>query len=255
MRVVAVIQARMGSTRLPGKVLMDIAGAPMLSRVVDRARSARRVTEVRVACSDQSADDPIAAWCGAAGVAVTRGPEADVLARYRIAATEAAADVVVRLTADCPLLDPPTIDTVIAALGDGGDPADYAANVLERSFPRGLDVEAFSIEALHRMDRLGQSAAAREHVTLGPRLEHPAAFRTRNVRAGQDDSDLRWTVDTGADLEQVRTMYRELDLAGTARPYLDVVRWCRDHPNLASDDRANLTWDPKRRTDLIGGGR
>ncbi|MFN0181420.1 MAG: cytidylyltransferase domain-containing protein [Gemmatimonadales bacterium] len=254
MRVVAVIQARMGSTRLPGKVLMDIAGAPMLGRVVDRARAARRVTEVRVACSDQGADDPIAAWCAAAGVAVTRGPEADVLARYRIAATEAAAEVVVRLTADCPLLDPATIDKVIAALGDGGS-ADYAANVLDRSFPRGLDVEAFSIEALLRMDRLGRSAAAREHVTLGPRLEHPAAFRTRNVRAAQDDSDLRWTVDTGPDLEQIRTMYRELDLAGTIRPYLDVVRWCRDHPTLASDDRGNLTWDPMRRTDLIGGGR
>jgi spore coat polysaccharide biosynthesis protein SpsF len=254
MRVVAVIQARMGSTRLPGKVLMDIAGAPMLSRVVDRARAARRVTEVRVACSDQPADDPIAAWCAVVGVAVTRGPEADVLTRYRIAAAAAAAEVVVRLTADCPLLDPATIDNVIGALGDG-DPADYAANVLERSYPRGLDVEAFSIEALLRMDRLGQSAAAREHVTLGPRLEHPAAFRTRNVRAGTDDSDLRWTVDTGPDLEQVRAMYRELDLAGTIRPYLDVVRWCRDHPSLASDDRANLTWDPKRRTDLIGGGR
>lgn len=246
MTVVAIVQARMTSTRLPGKVLADLGGAPMLERVVARARAASRIDAVWVACTDRTADDPIAAWCRGRRVECFRGSEVDVLGRYRAAALAAGAAVVVRLTGDCPLLDPATIDRVVAALNDGAAPADYAANVLERSFPRGLDVEAFTASALERLDRLGISAASREHVTLGARLEHPEAFAVRSVRAATDDSDLRWTVDAPEDLTFVRTLFQSLGLADRILRYEEVVRWCRSHPGLARSDDPDHTWDPSR---------
>jgi spore coat polysaccharide biosynthesis protein SpsF (cytidylyltransferase family) len=251
MNVVAIVQARMTSTRLPGKVLVDLAGAPMLERVVQRAADASLVDGVVVACSDRPADDPIAAWCARAGVTAFRASESDVLGRFVGAATAAGADLVVRLTADCPFLDPAVIDLVVGALI--ADPQlDYAANVLERSFPRGLDVEAFTRDALGRMDRLGRSPASREHVTIGPRLEHPEAFRCRSIRAEHDDSDLRWTVDTPVDLEFARAAYRAAPLGdGDYRP---LVRWCRLHPEVARRDDQE-TWDPSRAARAARGER
>jgi spore coat polysaccharide biosynthesis protein SpsF (cytidylyltransferase family) len=240
--VVAIVQARMTSTRLPGKVLADLGGAPMLARVVSRAAAASLVDQVVVACSDRPTDDPIAAWCRRGSVPVFRGSETDVLARFVGAAAATHADLVVRLTADCPFLDPAVIDLVVGELI--ADPElDYAANVLERSFPRGLDVEAFTRDALSRMDRLGRSPAAREHVTIGPRLEHLEAFRSRSVRADRNDSDLRWTVDTPLDLEFARAAYS----AGPIEDgdYRALVKWCRLHPELTRRDD-HETWDPTR---------
>ncbi len=244
MRVVAIIQARLGSSRLPGKVLADLGGAPMLDRVIERARAAGTVSEAWVACPNDPADDPLERHCLAAGIPVGRGPGPDVLTRFRLTADRARAEVVVRLTGDCPLLDPAIIDQVVGALLESHPPADYAANVLERSFPRGLDVEAFTIGALERMDRLGSSPSAREHVTLGPRAEHRGAFTVRNVRGPRDDSDLRWTVDTAEDLSFVRLVYERLGLATRILPFEDVVGWCRANPDLARVEGAAATWDP-----------
>lgn len=256
MTVVAIVQARMTSTRLPGKVLADVAGAPMLARVVERAQAARRVDAVWVACTDRPEDDAIAAWCRDRGVPCFRGSESDVLGRYRAAAVAAGADVIVRLTADCPLLDPAVIDRVVVALTEEHPAVDYAANVLERSYPRGLDVEAFTAVALERLDRLGTSVAAREHVTVGARLEHPEAFRCRSIRGAADDSDLRWTVDSPDDLASVRSLYQHLDLGNRMVPYEDVVRWCRAHPETARSDEPGHTWDPTRsRPDSITRGQ
>jgi len=148
----------------------------------------------------------------------------------------------VRLTADCPFLDPAVIDLVVGELI--ADPeVDYAANVLERSFPRGLDVEAFTSSALGRMDQLGRSPAAREHVTMGPRLEHLEAFRSRSVQADRNDSDLRWTVDTPLDLEFARAAYSAAPLGDG--DYRVLVKWCRQHPELTRRDD-HETWDPTR---------
>jgi spore coat polysaccharide biosynthesis protein SpsF (cytidylyltransferase family) len=243
MNVVAIVQARMTSSRLPGKVLMDLGGVPMLARVVERAAAASLVDLVVVACTNRPEDDPIADWCAGANVAVFRGSEADVLGRFVGAAAVARADLIVRLTADCPFLDPAVIDLVAGALIAHPD-ADYAANVLERSYPRGLDVEAFTRDALLRMDRLGRSPAAREHVTIGPRLEHQEAFRSRSVRADRDDSDLRWTVDSAADLEFARAAYRAAPMADGDHRAL--ISWCRQHPELARRDDHDQTWDPTR---------
>jgi spore coat polysaccharide biosynthesis protein SpsF len=228
MRVVAIIQARMGSTRLPGKVMVDLGGRPLLDRVVARARASARVDDVVIATSDLPADDAIASHAQTIGAGVFRGSAHDVLDRYRGAAAAARASVVVRLTADCPLLDPDVIDAVVAAL-DGG--TDYASNTHVRSFPRGLDVEALHADTLTRVARVATSAAAREHVTAFV-MERPDLFVTRQVVSEQDDSDLRVTVDTPADLAVVRAIWNGVTVAPEHARAADVVAFLRASPAI-----------------------
>lgn len=233
MKRVAIIQARTGSTRLPRKVLMDLGGMPMLQHVVRRVRLARSIDEVVVATTTSSDDDDVAALGAGLDVRVFRGSEEDVLSRYRGAAAAAAAEVVVRVTADCPLLDPGVIDRVVDQLCASPDAADYASNVVERTFPRGLDVEALFVDTLERVDRRARSASAREHVTYYILREQAALFTIHSIADATDNSDLRWTVDEPADLELVRLIYRELDLATTALAYGEVIAWARRHPAAA----------------------
>jgi spore coat polysaccharide biosynthesis protein SpsF len=230
MRTVAIVQARMGSSRLPGKVLADIAGDTMLARVVMRLRAARRIETVVIATSTAAIDDVVAHEATRLGAGVHRGSETDVLARFAGAAEAYRADAVVRVTADCPLLDPGVVDSVVTALG--GD-VDYASNTHVRTYPRGLDVEALHRDTLTRIDRLGASAAAREHVTAFV-MERPELFCTRQVCAVRDDSDLRWTVDTAEDIALVRRLYTELALARCVRPYHEVVEYMRARPEIAA---------------------
>lgn len=230
MRVIAIIQARMGSSRLPGKVLAALGDATMLGQVVRRLRTARRLDEVVVATSTAAGDDAVVCEAGRLGAGVHRGPEDDVLARFVGAARSYRADAIVRVTADCPLLDGAVVDRVIAALGDD---VDYASNTHQRSYPRGLDVEALHRDVLDRIGRLARSRPAREHVTAFV-LEQPGLFRVAQVRAEHDDADLRWTVDTPEDLAVVRGLYDELGLADPARPYRDVVAAVRARPELAA---------------------
>lgn len=195
-----IIQARMGSTRLPGKVAASILDQPMLAWVVRRVMRARRVAAVTVATTDQALDDDVAALAGQLGCDVVRGSEDDVLSRYVLAVRASDDDVFVRVTSDCPLIDPDLIDAVIGALAD----ADYASNVLEpRTYPRGLDVEAFTRDALLAADERDTDPASREHVT--PYLHrHPEMFRLARVAGDEDHSGHRWTVDTPQDLALVR---------------------------------------------------
>jgi spore coat polysaccharide biosynthesis protein SpsF len=219
----------MTSTRLPGKVLADLEGRPVLERELRRlARSG--VDEVVVATTENLEDDPVVELASACSVRCVRGSEHDVLSRYVLAAHATGADVIVRVTADCPLLDPEVVDRVLGALGD----ADYASNVLERTFPRGLDVEALSRGALERVAELATSAEAREHVTWFVREERPDLFDARSVLDDEDNSDLQWTIDTAADLERMRTLYRELDLDGDDVPYREIVAAVRERPELAA---------------------
>jgi spore coat polysaccharide biosynthesis protein SpsF len=233
LKVVAIVQARMGSTRLPGKVLQDICGQPMLSRVVGRLRRAKRIDEVLVATTDQSADDAIVAACRKEEVQVTRGDQDDVLDRYYRAAQLAKADVVVRITSDCPLIDPEVCDKTIAAFLD--EKPDYASNVLERMYPRGLDTEVFSQEALARAWRQAFQKHEREHVT--PYIyEHPNEFKLLSVTAPADYSSHRWTVDTPEDLAFVRAVYERLGSSEfSGRDVLDLLE---KHPELAELNRA-----------------
>ena len=205
-RVVAIVQARLGSTRLPRKVLAEIGGRPMLEHVVTRARRARRVDEVWVATSDAPADDAVAALCERHGWPVFRGSESDVLSRYAGCAACAKADVVVRLTADCPLLDPAVVDAVVEMREQSG--ADYASNTLPpRSFPRGLDAEAFTRQALDEAHAEARAPHEREHVT--PYLHREdRRFARAALRETPDRSQHRWTVDTPDDLALVERIAR-----------------------------------------------
>lgn len=207
MTAVAIVQARMGSTRLPGKVLMDIAGRTMLARVIERTRRARRVERVVVAATVDARDEPIVEECRRIDVPVVRGSEQDVLDRYHRAAEEYAADPVVRITSDCPLLEPTVVDQVLEAFQE--ERPDYASNVLERTFPQGLDVEVMGRETLERAWRTATQPYERVHVT--PYIyQHPDSFRLLAVRADADYSRHRWTVDTAEDLAFVRQVYTKL---------------------------------------------
>lgn len=228
MRTLGIIQARMGSTRLPGKVLMELGGSTMLAQVVARLRAAPGVDDVVIATSSAPDDDAIVRVAEQLCVGWHRGPADDVLARYLGAARAFHAGAIVRITADCPLLDPEVVGQVVAALTPE---VDYASNTHARTYPRGLDVEALHADTLERIARLGTSPAAREHVTAFV-MEQPALFRIAQVRGDQDDADLRWTVDTPDDLAMVRQLYA----LGLARlPYRALVAELRARPELASN--------------------
>ncbi len=232
-KVVAIIQARLGSSRLPGKVLLPIGGATMLERVVQRVRRARLVDQVVVATTIAAKDDALAAFCQAHDIAVFRGSEEDVLDRYYQAATAAGAGVVVRVTSDCPLIDPGAIDRVVALFGQGGH--DYVANNFRYTYPQGLDTEAFSLAVLARAWREATLPAEREHVT--PYLRSQARFRLGEVTHDPDLSqrNLRWTVDEPADLEFMRAVYARLDGGGDGRFGLDdVLALLQREPALSS---------------------
>jgi spore coat polysaccharide biosynthesis protein SpsF len=231
-RAVAIIQARMGSTRLAGKVLADLGGASLLGRVVQRLRGARMIDDVVVATTGNVADDPLAAEAIKVGAGLFRGNEHDVLTRYLGAARTWQAELVVRVTAACPLLDAAVIDEVVTALASGA-PCDYASNTLIRTYPRGLDVEVLHLDALERLGRLARTPETRAHVTSFV-MESPALFRVRQIRAQVDDSDLRWTVETAEDLALVCALYDELQLADHPRPYADVVAAVRARPTLTA---------------------
>lgn len=239
MRVVGIVQARMGSTRLPGKVLAALGDTTMLGQVVRRLRAARAISEIVIATSTGSEDDAVAREAYRIGALVHRGSQGDVLARYLGAARAAHADAIVRVTADCPLLDPGVVDQVVAALTPQ---IDYASNTHDRWFPRGLDAEALHRDTLERIGRLGTSPAAREHVTAFV-MEQPQLFRIAQVAAERNDADLRWTVDTPEDLAMVRQLYAELALADVPRPYHEVVAAVRARPALA-ELNAHVTQKP-----------
>jgi spore coat polysaccharide biosynthesis protein SpsF len=233
-KVVAVTQARVASSRLPGKVLADIAGEPMLVRVVERARRAGALHEVVVATTTDPADDSIAELCAGRGYPCERGSALDVLDRVYRAAVRHGAQVVVRLTADCPLIDPEVIDETVRGFLDADPTVDFAANRLpgRRQSPVGLDVEVCSLQALERAWREAEQPNQREHVM--PYLyEPPGRFRTLIVWEHADLGHHRWTVDTPEDLELVRQVYRHFggrdDFGWT-----EVLDLLEQEPGLAS---------------------
>lgn len=230
-RTVAIIQARMGSVRLPGKVLLDIAGQTMLERVVRRVQRSSPIDEVVVATSLNPGDDPIVDECRGLGVSVVRGSEEDVLDRYRTAALASDATICVRVCADSPLVDPRLCDLVVTSLKEADPPADYAGNKIEPSFPLGLDVEAFSVEALERAWAAARHDYERAHVTVYM-YSHPELFRLVGVRAQVDRHGWRWTVDMPEDLEFVRQVYGKL---GGTNDFTsdDVVALIEREPELA----------------------
>lgn len=230
--LVVVVQARMGSTRLPGKVLADIAGRTMLDRVVTRLCRTPGIDEVVVATSDLPQDVRIVEHGDQLGVRVVCGDPLDVLSRYALAARATAAGVVVRATADCPFIDPELTATVIDALTNANGAVDYASNAIEpRTYPRGLDVEVMTATALLEADELDRDLGSREHVT--PFIRDSGRYRLAAVVNDQDLSAMRWTVDTLEDLELARLMATHVDGADDVS-WRDLVAAWRTHPEWAA---------------------
>jgi spore coat polysaccharide biosynthesis protein SpsF len=230
--ILAILQARVSSTRLPGKVLLPLAGAPMILRQIERVARAGRIDRVVVATSVDASDDVLAEVLAGAGVAVHRGPLDDVLARF-IGALDAhgPAEHVVRLTGDCPLADPAVIDATIAHVTAAG--ADYGSNTpTHRSFPKGLDIEVMTAAALRAAAARATSPEEREHVTWALH-RHPELYRQAWFSQDADEGEVRWTVDLPDDYAFVGAVYDALYPADPAFSSDDVRALVRGRPDLA----------------------
>jgi spore coat polysaccharide biosynthesis protein SpsF len=233
-RIIAIIQGRMSSSRLPGKILADIAGQPMLQRVFTRTSRAATVTETIFATTTDASDDPVAEYCEFSGIPFTRGSQFDVLDRYYQTAKDLKADIVVRITADCPVIDPALIGDVVRTVTSGQSSADsvqfdFACNRLpppfQRTYPIGLDVEVCTFVALERAWKEAKEPQHREHtmpyfyegvklITENRSLQtgtSPRGFRIALLNHTTDFGDYRWTVDTPEDLEFIRQVYSHFD--------------------------------------------
>jgi len=227
--VAAVIQARMTSTRLPGKVLLPAAGREMLAHQIDRVRRAGSVAKVCVATTGNAADDPVAALAAREGVAVFRGSEHDVLDRFLRAADSVGATVAVRLTGDCPLTDPALIDAVVGVFHAAAPPVDYASNSFPRTWPIGLDVEVAAMTALRQAASEATDPYDREHVM--PFLyRQPERFRIARHTAPQDLSGHRWTLDEASDYELLRHILEALLPAQPGFGWREVIALLEAHP-------------------------
>jgi spore coat polysaccharide biosynthesis protein SpsF len=205
--ILAILQARMSSQRLPGKVLRPVAGVPMMHRQIERIRRSRTIEKLVVATSQRPEDDAIIASCAEVNVECRRGPLDDVLERFRLVAAPDAPEHVVRLTADCPLIDREVIDALVALHIEGG--FDYSTNALRRTYPHGLDCEVMTIDALSMAAAEAVSAFDREHVT--PFLYRVGSdLRIGHLMSPTDRSFFRWTVDNPEDFALIEAVYREL---------------------------------------------
>ena len=228
--ILAILQARLSSSRLPGKVLSPLAGAPMLLRQVERVRRARRLDALVVATSTVPSDDLLEAEMTRAGVAVRRGDLDNVLARFVGVLDTDPADHVVRLTGDCPLSDPEVIDATIARHLETG--ADYTNNRYDPvGFPKGQDVEVVRAEALRRAARTATTREEREHVTWGIR-NAPDAYRLARLDPPVDEGEVRWTVDTPDDYAFVREVFEALYPVDPNFTSEDVRVFLRGRPDL-----------------------
>jgi spore coat polysaccharide biosynthesis protein SpsF len=246
-KVVAIVQARMASSRLPGKVLADIEGEPMLARVVDRARRAMSLDDVVIATTTDSGDSAIVQFCERRDITVFEGHPSDVLDRFYRCASSEKADVIVRITGDCPLIDPDLIDLTTRTLLDADPELDFAANRLpqNRTFPIGLDTEVCSFRALEIAWKEADQRYQREHV-MPFIYENENRFRTRIIDYEKNLGKLRWTVDTPEDLELIRQIYRHFGGRDDVS-WLEVLRLFDERPDLA---KINAGVEHKTRYDV-----
>ena len=228
--VLGVVQARMASSRLPGKVLEPILGKPMIVRQLERLARCSRLTDIVVATSTNPEDDHLAEVVSDAGWEVFRGPQEDVLGRFITVLDARPSPSIARLTADCPLTSPEVVDLVVAAF-EAAD-VDYLSNTLEPTYPDGLDVEVVRTETLERIATTSTDPHEREHVTLGI-YRRPYEFRIQSFTdpSGRDHSNLRWTVDNSDDLAFVRDVYAALLPTNPHFEYDDVLRWLQQNPD------------------------
>jgi spore coat polysaccharide biosynthesis protein SpsF len=245
--ICAIIQARLSSTRLPGKVLCEINGRPMLSYMLERVRAAQTIDQAIVATSIESSDDLIAEFCEHEGTSCYRGSLDDVLDRYYQAALQAKCDVVVRLTGDCPLIGPQVIDRGVSTYQSSRH--DYVANTAPpegATFPDGMDVEVFSFAALERAWREAKKPSEREHVTFYF-WKNPQLFSTFRYDLPENLSKYRLTVDYPEDFEVISSVFTTLYPQNPQFTMEDVITFLEAHPNIMARNAhiaSNLGWQP-----------
>jgi len=231
-KTVAIVQARMGSTRLPGKVMMPVAGMPMIELLLERLSRARAIDIIILATSSRARDDELSSHVEKLGYAVYRGSEDDVLDRYYQAACLHKADTVVRVTGDCPLIDPALVDEVVDAYMNTG--VDYASNIDPPTYPDGLDAEVFSFRALERDWKEAFTPYEREHVT--PFIRESGYFTVTNVSYSEDYSAERWTVDKPGEMELIQRIFEHFQPRRDFG-WREIMELRQQHPDWFSGNR------------------
>ncbi|PIS05298.1 MAG: spore coat protein [Candidatus Buchananbacteria bacterium CG10_big_fil_rev_8_21_14_0_10_42_9] len=225
-KVLCIIQARMGSTRLPGKVLKQVNGMPLLEYEISRLGRSTLVDRVVVATTTDPSDDKVEALCKKLEVDCFRGSNEDVLERYyQCALSYPEYQTIVRVTGDCPLIDPAVIDKVIQAFNQSQ--VDYAANIIKETFPDGMDVEVFTLDALTRAAKEAKLQSEREHVTLF--IRNNDFFKKYNLAATKNYSSYRLTVDNPEDFEVIEFLIKHTDVNAT---YNDFIRLLDENPEV-----------------------
>lgn len=237
MHVTAIIQARMGSTRLPGKVLLPLFDKTVLGHVISRLQQSRLLNDIVVATTGLLRDDDVAEETKKYSARVYRGSEDDVLDRFFAASRLTPCDWIVRVTADCPLVDSGILDAMLRELQANEQQIDYLSNTLLRTFPRGLDVEILSESVLRDVSERTQDATDREHVT--PYIyRHPDRYRLRSYENQTDYSHYRWTLDTPADWQLIQAIYGELYPIHPSFLWQEVLQLLEKEPHLTTINRA-----------------
>lgn len=227
--VLAIIQARTGSTRLPGKVLLDLAGKSALEHVIERMRCCRLVDDFIVATTISRQDLSIVNLCAELGVRVYCGSEEDPLERYFQAARLFGGDHIIRIKADCPAIDPNVVDQAVRLhLATG---ADYTTNTVERTYPVGQDVEILTRQTLLQLWRDAKLYSEREHITLYIQ-KHPDKFHTEHLKWKTDYSHKRWTMDNPEDYEFLRVVFQALYPKNPVFSMEDILQYLTLHPEL-----------------------
>jgi spore coat polysaccharide biosynthesis protein SpsF len=229
--ITAILQARIGSTRLPNKVFADLVGRPLLWHVVERVRRSRQVQQIVVATTTNVGDNALEEWCQRSKISIYRGSEEDVLDRFYGAATWSRASIIVRVTTDDPFKDPQLIDQVVDVLMV--EHLDFAYNNKPPSFPEGLDTEVFTYGALKIAHAESKDPFEREHLTQYF-YRHPERFKQRNISCEQNLSWLRWTIDTADDLEMARKVYEHLYREGDVFLMDEILKFLQEHPDISS---------------------
>ena len=222
--IMAMIQARCSSTRLPGKILLPLGQKTVLEQVVDRVKQSKMIDDAVVLTSTEQSDDPIEALCCQEKIEYYRGDLHDVLSRYYHAAIEFKADYIIRITSDCPMYDASILDDMLAQFQG----QDYMSNTIDRRFPRGLDTEIFTFHTLKTMWEQAKDADEREHVTLYAK-RHPDCFERLSYRQAIDQSHHRWTLDTKEDYAFVKTIYDQL---GSGFSTKQLITFLEQHPEI-----------------------
>ena len=228
-KIKAIIQARTGSTRLPNKIFKELSGRPVLWHVIERLKHSKLIDEIIIATTDLSDDDAVEKFCIENDIKFYRGSSDNVLSRYYNAAKKSGAGTVIRITSDCPVIDPALIDDMISMYQQSG--VDYLSNSIERTFPRGLDAEIFSFKALEKAFNNAGKQYELEHVT--PYIyQHPEAFSLKSYVNGTDYSFHRWTLDTDEDFNLITEIYKSLYKEGEIFYWEEVLKLFQLRPEL-----------------------